>query len=143
MSQSVAGRQGIEGSGCFYRAQRLARAPFIEGRAGARHHSLVRTPWLYRFLDVVQARSRTTLRGLCSRAAAAFRVFFSFGRTCEPTSFWVFSILIRLSGHKPRTNNCRANLDARERTAQAWIEAVSGKPCVAYETKQFARNLKR
>ncbi|CAM9326034.1 unnamed protein product, partial [Scytosiphon promiscuus] len=35
-----------------------------------------------------------------------------------------------------------ADLEARERTAQVWIEAVSGKPCVAYETRQFARNLK-
>ncbi|CAM9234954.1 unnamed protein product, partial [Pylaiella littoralis] len=33
------------------------------------------------------------------------------------------------------------DLEARERTAQAWIEAVSGRPCVAYGTKQFARNL--
>lgn len=37
----------------------------------------------------------------------------------------------------------RADLEARERTAQAWIEAVSGRACVAYQTKQFARNIMR
>lgn len=36
-----------------------------------------------------------------------------------------------------------ADLEARERTAQAWIEAVTGRPCVAYQTKQFARNIMR
>ncbi|CAM9715197.1 unnamed protein product [Ectocarpus sp. 6 AP-2014] len=38
-------------------------------------------------------------------------------------------------------NATPADLEARERTAQAWIEAVSGRACVEYQTKQFARNL--
>eukprot|EP00903_Cladosiphon_okamuranus_P008526 g8186.t1 len=39
------------------------------------------------------------------------------------------------------TGGGTVDVEARERTAQAWIEAVSGKACVTFETKQFARNL--
>eukprot|EP00752_Nemacystus_decipiens_P008058 g7202.t1 len=41
------------------------------------------------------------------------------------------------------TGGGTVDVEARERTAQAWIEAVSGKNGVTYETRQFARNLKR
>lgn len=78
------------------------------------------------------AQTLLALSVVAVRASAFF-----FFRACTKTAILAD---VRTDDRPTKT---RVDLEARERTAQAWIEAVSGKACVAYETKQFARNLMR
>lgn len=98
-------------------------------------------------VDSIRLRGQFLVSAVCSRSGGSIvcvrvkhlrvrRLEFYLEFVFPRVICFVFHVCVGAPTH-------RADLEARERTAQVWIEAVSGKACVAYETKQFARNLKR